>query len=59
MFIGNLSYDTTKEDIQNHFSKCGIIKNVRIPMDKETNNPRRFGYIQVDENVTYEVVNGF
>ena len=57
MVIDNLSYDTTKEDIQNHFSKCGIIKNVRIPM--ETNNPRRFGYIQVDENVTYEVVNGF
>ena len=57
LFIGNLSYDTTKEDIQNHFSKCGTIKNVRIPMDKETNNPRGFGYIEVDEHVTYEVIN--
>lgn len=55
LFIGNLSYDTTKEDILNHFSKCGQIKNVRIPIDKGTNQPRGFGYIEVEEHVTYEV----
>lgn len=55
LFIGNLSYDTTKEDILNHFSKCGPIKNVRIPIDKGTNQPRGFGYIEVEEHVTYEV----
>lgn len=55
LFIGNLSYETTKEDILSHFAKCGPIKNVRIPMDKATNQPRGFGYIEVDEHVTYEV----
>ena len=55
LFIGNLSYDTTKEDIQNHFAKCGAIKNVRIPLDKATNQSRGFGYIEVEEHVTYEV----
>lgn len=55
LFIGNLSYDTTKEDILRHFAKCGPIKNVRIPLEKETNQPRGFGYIEVEEHVTYEV----
>ena len=56
LFIGNLSYDTTKEDVLRHFAKCGTIKNVRIPLEKETNQPRGFGYIEVEEHVTYEVL---
>lgn len=56
LFIGNLSYDTTVEDIQNHFAKCGTIKNVRLPLEKGTNQPRGFGYIEVEEHVTYEVI---
>ncbi len=56
LFIGNLSYDTTVEDIQNHFAKCGTIKNVRLPLEKVTNQPRGFGYIEVEEHVTYEVI---
>lgn len=55
LFIGNLSYDTTKDDVLRHFSKCGVIKNVRIPLEKTTNEPRGFGYIEVEEHVTYEV----
>lgn len=56
LFIGNLSYDTTKEDVLRHFAKCGAIKNVRIPLEKITNQPRGFGYIEVEEHVTYENV---
>jgi len=54
LFIGNLSYETTKEDIENHFAKCGKIKNVRLPVGKEDNSPRGFAYIEVEDNVTYE-----
>lgn len=58
LFIGNLSYDTTTEDIQKHFAKCGPVKSVRIPVDKTTNQPRGFGYLEVEDHVTYEVLLG-
>jgi len=56
LFIGNLSYETTKQDIMDHFGKCGAIKNVRIPVGKEDNKPRGFVYLEVEEHVTYENV---
>ena len=55
LFIGNLSYDTTREDIFAHFNKCGFIKEVRVPLSKEDNSSRGFAYLEVEDNVTYEV----
>jgi RNA recognition motif-containing protein len=55
LFIGNLSYDTTREDIFAHFNKCGYIKEVRVPLSKEDNSSRGFAYLEVEDNVTYEV----
>lgn len=58
LFIGNLSYDTKKEDLLNHFAKCGPIKTVRLPLEKDTNKPRGFAYLEVEDHVTYEVKAG-
>ena len=55
LFIGNLSYETTNQDLMDHFAKCGTIKSVRIPTGKEDNKPRGFAYLEVDEHKTYEV----
>lgn len=56
LFIGNLSYETTKQDVMDHFGKCGTIKSIRIPVGKEDNKPRGFAYLEVEEHVTYEVI---
>jgi len=56
LFIGNLSYETTNQDLMDHFAKCGTIKSVRIPTGKEDNKPRGFAYLEVDEHKTYENV---
>jgi len=56
LFIGNLSYDTTREDIFAHFHKCGYIKEVRVPRSKEDNSPRGFAYLEVDDSTVYEKV---
>jgi polyadenylate-binding protein 2 len=43
VYIGNVDYSTTPEDIQSHFSSCGTINRVTIICDKHTGNPK--GYI--------------
>ena len=56
LFVGNLSFDTTSEDIIKHFAKAGVPKSVRIPLKKEDNSPRGIAYIEFEDSVAYEVI---
>ncbi|KAJ8955714.1 hypothetical protein NQ318_008586 [Aromia moschata] len=35
LFVGNIPYDTGKQDLVGHFEKCGEIKHIRIPTEKK------------------------
>ncbi|MEM9080225.1 MAG: RNA-binding protein [Verrucomicrobiota bacterium] len=48
MYIGNLSYDTTDEDLRKVFSEYGEINDLHIPMDRETGRPRGFAFVTMD-----------
>ncbi|KAL1513280.1 hypothetical protein ABEB36_002706 [Hypothenemus hampei] len=54
LFVGNIAYDTQKDDLAQHFSKIGEIIDIRIPTDKLGNKPRGFAYIEVNNEVAYE-----
>ncbi|XP_066262800.1 uncharacterized protein [Euwallacea similis] len=54
LFVGNIPYDTTKQDLSLHFSKVGNIVDVRIPTDKGSNKPRGFAYVEVKDEIAYE-----
>lgn len=43
--LGNLSFDATKEDVQDFFADCDCI-NVRIIEDKMEMKPKGFGYAE-------------
>lgn len=45
-FVGNLSFETTKEDLINALSGTASIVNVSLPIDRETGRPRGIGYIE-------------
>jgi polyadenylate-binding protein 2 len=45
IYIGNVDYSTTPEDIQAHFSSCGTINRVTIICDKHTGNPKGYALI--------------
>lgn len=52
LFLGNLSFDVTQEDISEAFTPHGTVMGVRLPTDRETGNPKGFGYVtfaSVDE----------
>ena len=45
LFVGNLSFDTTENDLQDTFAAHGSVVQVDIPQDRMTNKPRGFGFV--------------
>jgi cold-inducible RNA-binding protein len=45
LFVGNLSFDTTENDLQDAFAAHGSVLEVNIPQDRMTNKPRGFGFV--------------
>ncbi len=48
IYVGNLSYQVTSEDLKEVFSEYGTVKNVQLPVDRETGRPRGFGFVQME-----------
>ena len=46
LYVGNLSWNTTEEQLKQHFESYGAVKRARIVLDKETNRSRGFGFIE-------------
>ena len=42
IFVGNVDYSATPEEIQTHFGSCGNIHRVTILLDKFTGHPKGF-----------------
>jgi RNA recognition motif-containing protein len=45
LFVGNLSFDTTENDLQDAFGAHGTVIETNLLMDRETGRPRGFGFI--------------
>ena len=44
IFVGNLSYQTTQEDLQQAFSQYGGVERVNIVTDRDSGQPRGFAF---------------
>ncbi len=47
LYVGNLSYNTTEEDLRELFAKAGMVQSVALPTDRETGRPRGFGFVEM------------
>jgi cold-inducible RNA-binding protein len=45
LFVGNLSFNTTENDLQDTFVAHGTVSEVNLMMDRESGRPRGFGFI--------------
>lgn len=50
IYVGNLSYQVTEEDITSVFSEYGTVKRVQLPTDRETGRPRGFGFVEMSSD---------
>lgn len=48
IYVGNLSYDATQEDVRSVFAEYGTVKRVTLPTDRETGRPRGFAFVDMD-----------
>eukprot|EP01137_Pigoraptor_chileana_P018051 Opistho-2@76967 len=46
IYVGNVDYASTPEELQNHFAACGTINRVTILTDKFTGHPKGFAYVE-------------
>lgn len=67
VFVGNISYDTTEEQLKDFFSQVGPVVSFRLMYDRETGKPKGFGFCEYEDqetamsalrNLNGEMVNG-
>ncbi|KAJ2903554.1 RNA recognition domain-containing protein [Zalerion maritima] len=49
IFVGNVDYSVSPEEIQAHFQTCGSINRVTILLDKVTGQPKGYAYVEFTE----------
>jgi cold-inducible RNA-binding protein len=54
LYVGNLSFDSTKQDLESHFSQYGSVTDVHLPEDRETGRPRGFAFVTMDSKSAME-----
>src|SRR3989442_15306195 len=63
VFVGNLDFRTSKDEVQSLFSQIGAIKDVFFPTDRESGRPRGFAFVEFeseeDAQKAIEKFNGY
>ncbi|RFM36848.1 RNA recognition motif domain-containing protein [Chitinophaga silvisoli] len=54
IYVSNLSPFVVKEDLNNHFSKYGIVGSANVIVDKFTNRSRGFGFVNMPDDTEAE-----
>lgn len=47
IYVGNLSYNTSERDLEEAFGAYGEVTSARIVIDRDTNRPRGFGFVEM------------
>ena len=49
IFVGNLNYQTTQDELYEAFSRFGAVERVNIITDRDTGQPRGFAFVEMTE----------
>jgi RNA recognition motif-containing protein len=59
IYVGNLSYEVTEEDLQNAFESFGQVESVKIIKDNYSGRSKGFGFIEMSNNADAQsAING-
>lgn len=48
IYIGNLSYEVTQEELSSVFAEYGTVKRVHLPTDRDTGRMRGFAFVEME-----------
>ena len=49
IYVGNLSFSATEQDVRSLFERYGKVDSVKLIMDRETGKPRGFGFVDMEQ----------
>ena len=50
IFVGNLAFSATDQDIRQLFEPYGMVDTIRIITDRDTGTPRGFGFVDMPDS---------
>ena len=54
LYVGNLAYTVTSEDLQEMFEQYGQVRSAQVLSDRETGRSRGFGFVEMDDDAEAE-----
>jgi RNA recognition motif-containing protein len=60
LYVGNLAYGTTSDDLRSLFEQYGTVSSAQVVMDRETGRSRGFGFVEMSDGAeqAVEALNG-
>jgi len=56
IYVGNISFETTNEQLRNLFSAHGDVKSVKLINDRDTGKPRGFAFVEMDDDSAKDAI---
>jgi RNA recognition motif-containing protein len=56
LFVGNLSFSITENELREMFAQHGQVHSVKLINDRETGRPRGFGFIEMDRDAALTAI---
>ena len=50
LYVGNLSFNSSEDDVSDAFSAHGTVTSVNLITDRETGRPRGFGFVEMSSD---------
>lgn len=50
LYVGNLSYRTTEDELRQLFEQAGTVTSIHLPTDRATGQPRGFGFVEMSNS---------
>ena len=56
IYVGNLPWSATEEQVQNLFAEYGSVLSVKLVNDRETGRARGFGFVEMEDEVAQKAI---
>jgi RNA recognition motif-containing protein len=56
IYVGNLPFQSTEDEVRAAFSEFGDVVSVKLINDRETGRPRGFGFVEIEDDAAEEAI---